>query len=48
MQVSLTPDGHRLAGQVTGEVAGPDRPDDQHPIGGEQKRLAQLLGKILG
>ena len=43
VQVSLTPDGHRLAGQVTGEVA-PDRPDDQHPVG----RRAEATGPAAG
>ena len=48
VQVSLTPDGHRLAGQVTGEVAALIAPMTSTLNGGEQKRLAQLLGKILG
>jgi DNA-binding MarR family transcriptional regulator len=48
VQVSLTPAGHRLAGQVTGEVAGLIAPMTSTLSGGEQKRLAQLLGKILG
>ena len=48
VQVSLTPDGHRLAGQVTGEVAGLIAPMTSTLSGGEQKRLAQLLGKMLG
>src|ERR1700722_2552107 len=48
VQVSLTPDGHRLAGQVTGEVAGLIAPMTSTLSGGEQKRLAQLLGKLLG
>jgi DNA-binding MarR family transcriptional regulator len=48
VQVSLTPDGHRLAGQVTGEVAGLIAPMTSTLSGSEQKRLAQLLGKILG
>ncbi len=47
VQVSLTPDGHRLAGQVTGEVAALIAPMTSTLNGGEQKRLAQLLGKIL-
>jgi DNA-binding MarR family transcriptional regulator len=48
VQVSLTPDGHRLAGQVTGEVAALIAPMTSTLNGGEQKRLAQLLGKMLG
>jgi DNA-binding MarR family transcriptional regulator len=48
VQVSLTPDGHRLAGQVTGEVAGLIAPMTSTLSGAEQKRLAQLLGKMLG
>lgn len=48
VQVSLTPDGHRLAGQVTGEVAGLIAPMTSTLSRGEQKRLAQLLGKMLG
>jgi DNA-binding MarR family transcriptional regulator len=48
VQVSLTPDGHHLAGQVTGEVAALIAPMTSTLSGGEQKRLAQLLGKMLG
>jgi DNA-binding MarR family transcriptional regulator len=48
VQVSLTPDGHHLAGQVTGEVAALIAPMTSTLNGGEQKRLAQLLGKMLG
>jgi DNA-binding MarR family transcriptional regulator len=48
VQVSLTPDGHRLAGQVAGEVAGLIAPTTSTLSSGEQKRLAQLLGKLLG
>jgi DNA-binding MarR family transcriptional regulator len=48
VQVSLTPDGHRLAGQATGEVAGLIAPMTSALSAGEQKRLTQLLGKLLG
>jgi DNA-binding MarR family transcriptional regulator len=48
VQVSLTPDGHRLTDQVAGEVAGLIAPMTSTLSGGEQKRLAQLLGKMLG
>jgi DNA-binding MarR family transcriptional regulator len=48
VQVSLTPDGHHLAGQVTGEVAALIAPMTSTLSGGEQKRLTQLLGKMLG
>ncbi|HEY2278160.1 MAG TPA: MarR family transcriptional regulator [Streptosporangiaceae bacterium] len=48
VQVSLTPSGQRLAGQVTGEVAGLIAPMISTLAGGERKRLAQLLGKMLG
>jgi DNA-binding MarR family transcriptional regulator len=47
VQVSLTPDGHRLAGQVNGEVAGLIAPMTDALTPPEQKRLAQLLGKML-
>src|SRR6201996_932623 len=48
VQVSLTADGHRLADQVADEVAGLIAPltGALHPA--EQKRLTQLLGKMLG
>ena len=48
VQVSLTPDGHRLAGQAASEVASLIAPMTSALSGGEQKRLAQLLGKMLG
>src|ERR1700743_2983038 len=48
VQGSLTPDGHRLTDQVAGEVAGLIAPMTSTLSGGEQKRLAQLLGKMLG
>lgn len=47
VQVSLTPDGHRLAGQISGEVAGLIAPMTGALTPPEQKRLAQLLGKML-
>jgi hypothetical protein len=47
VQVSLTPDGHRLAGQVAGEVAGLITPMTGALTPAEQKRLTQLLGKML-
>jgi DNA-binding MarR family transcriptional regulator len=48
VQVSLTADGHRLAAQVTGEVAGLVAPLTGALNPAEQKRLTQLLGKMLG
>src|SRR6201996_5767638 len=47
VQVSLTPDGYRLAGQVAGEVAGLITPMTGALTPAEQKRLTQLLGKLL-
>src|SRR6201994_2067026 len=47
VQVSLTPDGYRLAAQVRGEVAGLIAPMTSALTPAEQKRLTQLLGKIL-
>ena len=48
VQVSLTPDGHRLAEQVGGDVAGLIAPMTGALTPAEQKRLTQLLGKMLG
>ena len=48
VQVSLTPEGRRLAAQVTGEVAGLIAPLTSVLTVGEQRRLTQLLGKMLG
>src|ERR1700761_5632323 len=47
VQVSLTPAGHQLAAQVRGEVAGLIAPMTSALTPAEQKRLTQLLGKIL-
>jgi DNA-binding MarR family transcriptional regulator len=47
VQVSLTPDGHRLADRVGGEVAGLIAPMTGALTTAEQKRLTQLLGKML-
>jgi DNA-binding MarR family transcriptional regulator len=48
VQVSLTEDGHRLAAQVSGEVAGLIAPLTGALSPAEQKRLTRLLGKMLG
>jgi DNA-binding MarR family transcriptional regulator len=48
VQVSLTPEGHRLAAQVAGEVAGLIAPLTGALTPAEQRRLTQLLGKMLG
>jgi DNA-binding MarR family transcriptional regulator len=48
IEVSLTPDGHRLAGQASGEIAGLIAPMTGALGPAEQKRLTQLLGKMLG
>jgi DNA-binding MarR family transcriptional regulator len=47
VQVSLTPEGHQLAAQVRAEVAGLIAPMTSALTPAEQKRLTQLLGKIL-
>ena len=47
VQVSLTPDGHRLAAQVAGEVASLITPMTGALNPAEQRRLNQLLGKML-
>jgi DNA-binding MarR family transcriptional regulator len=47
VQVSLTPDGHRLADRVAGQVAGLITPMTGALTPAEQKRLTQLLGKML-
>jgi DNA-binding MarR family transcriptional regulator len=47
VQVSLTPDGHRLADRVATEVAGLITPMTGALTPAEQKRLTQLLGKML-
>jgi DNA-binding MarR family transcriptional regulator len=47
VQVSLTDDGHRLADQVRIEVAGLIGPLTGTLTGAEQRRLTQLLGKML-
>jgi DNA-binding MarR family transcriptional regulator len=47
VQVSLTPDGHRLTAQAAGEVARLVAPMTGVLTPPEQKRLAQLLGKML-
>jgi DNA-binding MarR family transcriptional regulator len=47
VQVSLTPDGHRLADRVAAEVAGLITPMTGALTPAEQKRLTQLLGKML-
>lgn len=47
VQVSLTPAGHQLADQVGGEVAGLITPMTGALTPAEQKRLTQLLGKML-
>jgi DNA-binding MarR family transcriptional regulator len=48
VQVSLTPDGQRLTVQAAGEVARLVAPMTGALTPPEQKRLAQLLGKMLG
>ena len=48
VQVSLTPEGRRLAAQVTGEVAGLIAPLTSALTVGEQRRLTQRVGKMLG
>jgi DNA-binding MarR family transcriptional regulator len=48
VQVSLTPDGQRLAGRVRAEVAGLIAPMTGALTPAEQKRLTQLLDKMLG
>ena len=48
VQVSLTADGHRLTAQVAGEVAGLVAPLTGALNPAEQRRLTQLLGKMLG
>ena len=48
VQVSLTEDGHRLATQVAGEVAGLVAPLTGALSPAEQNRLTLLLGKMLG
>jgi DNA-binding MarR family transcriptional regulator len=47
VRVSLTEDGHRLAAQVTGEVAGLVSPLTSALSPAEQNRLTLLLGKML-
>src|SRR5579875_2928591 len=47
VQVSLTPAGHQLAARVRAEVAGLVAPIISALTPAEQKRLTQLLGKIL-
>ena len=47
VQVSLTEDGHRLAAQVTGQVAGLIAPLTGTLSRAEQNRLTLLLGKML-
>src|ERR1700728_3414513 len=47
VQVSLTPDGHRLAAEVAGEVARLITPMTGTLTPAEQRRLTQLLGKLL-
>ena len=48
VQVSLTPDGQRLAVRVRAEVAGLIAPMTGALTPAEQKRLTQLLDKMLG
>jgi MarR family transcriptional regulator, lower aerobic nicotinate degradation pathway regulator len=48
VQVGLTEDGHRLAAQVTEQVAMLVAPLTGALSPGEQKRLTVLLGKMLG
>src|ERR1700742_5139851 len=45
--LTLTPAGHQRAAQVRREVAGPIAPMTSALTPAEQKRLTQLLGKIL-
>jgi DNA-binding MarR family transcriptional regulator len=47
VQVSLTADGHRLADQVAAEVSGLIAPLTSALTTAEQKRLTELLGKLL-
>ena len=47
VQVSLTPEGHRLASQATGEFAELIAPMTRALSRAEQKRLTLLLGKML-
>ena len=47
VQVSLTADGHRLAAEVAGEVARLITPMTGTLNPAEQRRLTQLLGKLL-
>jgi DNA-binding MarR family transcriptional regulator len=48
VRVSLTADGHALTTQVSSEVAGLVAPLTGALSPGEQSRLTQLLGKMLG